>query len=84
MLSSIVPLTSPPIVWATGMFMYDAAIAVAMVSNRSPTLTTTSGLSSSNMVGSSSRPRPVDLAMVAGVSPSTIIVTRASGVNPSA
>ena len=64
--------------------MYDAAIAVAIVSNRSPTLTTTSGFSSSNMVGSSSRPRPVDLAMVAGVSPSTIIVTRASGVKPSA
>jgi hypothetical protein len=32
-----------PIVCATGMFMYDAATAVAIVSNRSPTLMTTSG-----------------------------------------
>ena len=57
---------------------------MAIVSKRSPTLTTTSGFSSSNIVGSSSRPSPVDLAIVAGVSPSTIIVTRASGVKPSA
>ena len=59
-------------------------MAVAIVSKRSPTLTTMSGCSSSNMVGSSSRPSPVDLAIVVGVSPSTIIVTRASGVKPSA
>ena len=83
MLSSIVPLISPPIVWASGMFMYAAATAVAIVSNRSPTLTTTSGLSMPNIVGSSSRPRPVDLAIVPGVSPSTIIVTFASGLKPS-
>jgi len=66
------------------MFMYDAATAVAIVSKRSPTLTTTSGFSISKIVGSSSSPSPVDLAMVAGVSPSTIIVTLASTTKPSA
>ena len=44
----------------------------------------TSGFRSSKMVGNSRRPSPVDLAIVAGVSPSTIIVTRASGAKPSA
>ena len=61
-----------------------AAIAVAIVSKRSPTLITTSGFRWSKIVGSSSRPRPVDFAIVAGVSPSTIIVTLASAVKPSA
>jgi len=54
-----------------------------MVSKRSPTVTTTSGFSSSKRVGSSSNPSPVDLAIVTGVSPSTIMFTRASGVKPS-
>ena len=70
MLSSIVPLTSPPIVWASGMFMYAAASAVAIVSKRSPTVTTMSGCSWSKVVGSSIRPSPVDFAIVVGVSPS--------------
>ena len=48
------------------MFMYAAATAVAIVSNRSATVTTTSGWSSSNTVGSSSSPSPVDFAIVAG------------------
>ena len=65
-LSSIEPETSPPCVCATGMFMYAAAIAVAIVSKRSATVTTTSGWSRSKCVGSSSRPRPVDFAIVAG------------------
>ncbi len=66
-LSSIEPDTSPPCVCATGMFMYAAAIAVAIVSKRSATVTTTSGSSISNAVGNSSRPNPVDFAIVAGV-----------------
>ena len=41
--SSMVPLTSPPMVWASGMFMKAAATAVATVSKRSPTVITTSG-----------------------------------------
>ena len=83
MLSSIVPLTSPPIVWAIGMFMYAAASVVAIVSKRSPTVSTMSGCSVSKMVGSSSRPSPVDLAIVAGVSPSMSMCTFAAGVKPS-
>ena len=46
--SSMFPDTSPPIVWASGMFMYVAASAVAIVSKRSPTVITTSGWSRSN------------------------------------
>ena len=83
-LSSMVPVTSPPMVWASGMFIYAALTAVAIVSKRSPTLITTSGLSMSKMVGSSNRPNPVDLAIVSGVSPSTIMLTRASAWKPSA
>ena len=82
-LSSIEPDTSPPCVCATGMFMYEAAIAVAIVSKRSATVSTTSGWSSSNTVGSSSRPRPVDFAIVAGVSPSMMKRMVASGAKPS-
>ena len=37
------PETSPPIVCASGMFMYVAASAVAIVSKRSPTVITMSG-----------------------------------------
>ena len=47
-------------------------------------LTTTSGLRMPKIVGSSIRPSPVDFAIVPGVSPSTIIVTFASGSKPSA
>ena len=36
-LSSMEPGISPPWMWASGMFMYDAAIAVAIVSKRSAT-----------------------------------------------
>jgi hypothetical protein len=82
--SSMLPETSPPIVWASGMFMYVAASAVAIVSKRSPTVMTTSGRRRSNAVGSSSRPRPVDLAIVDGVSPSISMKTRSSATNPSA
>ena len=57
---------------------------MAIVSKRSPTLTTMSGFSMPKIVGSSSRPNPVDFAIVPGVSPSTIIVTFASGSKPSA
>ena len=70
MLSSMLPETSPPIVCASGMFMYAAASAVAIVSKRSPTVITMSGCSRSNAVGSSIRPSPVDFAIVLGVSPS--------------
>jgi hypothetical protein len=56
---------------------------VAIVSNRSPTVITISGLRISNNVGSSSSPSPVDFAIVTGVSPSTIMLTRASGTKPS-
>ena len=63
--------------------MYAAAIAVAIVSKRSATVTTTSGCSSSKTVGSSSRPRPVDFAIVAGVSPSMMKRMVASGAKPS-
>ena len=82
-LSSIEPDTSPPCVWATGMFMYAAAIAVAIVSKRSATVTTTSGWRSSNTVGSSSSPSPVDFAIVVGFSPSMINRIVASGAKPS-
>ncbi len=61
------PETSPPIVCASGMFMYVAASAVAIVSNRSPTVMTISGLRRSNAVGSSAA-QPVDFAIVPGVS----------------
>ena len=77
------PDTSPPIVCASGMFMYVAASAVAIVSKRSPTVITTSGWSRSNAVGSSSRPRPVDFAIVLGVSPSISMNTRSSRSKPS-
>ena len=83
-LSSIEPDISPPCVCATGMFMYAAATAVAIVSKRSATVTTTSGWSSSKTVGSSSRPSPVDFAIVAGVSPSMMKRIVASGTKPSA
>ena len=63
--------------------MYAAAIAVAIVSKRSATVTTTSGWSSSKTVGSSSRPSPVDFAIVAGVSPSMMKRIVASGSKPS-
>ena len=57
--------------------------AVAIVSKRSATVTTMSGWSSSKSVGSSSRPRPVDFAIVAGVSPSMMKRMVASGAKPS-
>jgi hypothetical protein len=79
----MLPETSPPIVWASGMFMYVAASAVAIVSNRSPTVSTMSGRKRSKAVGSSSRPRPVDFAIVLGVSPSISMNTFSSGSNPS-
>ena len=82
-LSSIEPETSPPCVCARGMFMYAAASAVAIVSKRSATVTTTSGRSCSKTVGSSSRPSPVDFAIVAGVSPSMMKRIVASGTKPS-
>ena len=63
--------------------MYAAAIAVEIVSKRSATVTTTSGFRISKIVGSSSRPRPVDFAIVAGVSPSMMKRTLASGAKPS-
>ena len=77
------PETSPPIVCASGMFMYVAASAVAIVSKRSPTVITTSGSRRSNAVGSSSSPRPVDFAIVDGVSPSISMNTRSSASKPS-
>ena len=81
--SSMLPETSPPIVCASGRFMYVAASAVAIVSKRSPTVITTSGWSRSNAVGSSSSPSPVDFAIVPGVSPSISMKTRSSGSKPS-
>ena len=69
MLSSIVPLISPPMVCASVMFMYAAATAVAMVSNRSPTVSTMSGRNWSKTSGSSTSPMPVDFTIVIGVSP---------------
>jgi hypothetical protein len=81
--SSMLPDTSPPIVCASGMFMYVAARAVAMVSKRSPTVITTSGSSRSKAVGSSRSPSPVDFAIVPGVSPSISMKTFSSGSKPS-
>ena len=52
------------------MFMYDAAIAAAIVSNRSTTKTM-SGLIWSNIFDSSFIARPVDFAMIFGESPSS-------------
>ena len=63
--------------------MYAAATVVAMVSNRSATVTTMSGWSISNTVGSSRSPSPVDFAIVVGVSPSMISRIRALGRKPS-
>ena len=63
--------------------MYAAATAVAIVSKRSATVTTMSGCRSSKTVGSSSRPSPVDFAIVDGVSPSMMKRIVAFGTKPS-
>lgn len=62
------PVISPPWTWTNGIFIYAAHTAVAMVSNRSAIVTTTSGWRSLNTVASSAKPSPVDLAEVMGFS----------------
>ena len=50
-LSSMLPLTSPPSMCAMVLFRYAAAIAIASCSNRSPQMTTMSGIERVEAVG---------------------------------
>ena len=69
-LSSIVPEISPPIVWASGMFIYVAAIAVDIVSYLSPTVRTISGFNSAKQFEISIIASPVLFVIINGELPS--------------
>ena len=82
-LSSIVPLTSPPSTCTMRMFMSAPQAARERTSKRSPCTMRTSGFKRSMTSGSLTIARPTDSTIAASSSPLTIVWRRLSIVMPS-
>ena len=83
-LSSMLPVTSPPSMWAIVLLRYAAAIAIASCSNRSPQMTTMSGSAAWKPLVNSSAVRQAVFAIATWLPPSITLKSDVEIVKPPA